>query len=443
MKIPKIAGAAAVSLFMSPFSVLAATQAEVDEMVVTTRFLKQRYEEQERTIHALQKRLGQLEQHLASSIDSTRGRGTAANNESMLQAIAQVNNGLSPQVAQSAQTLPSSGGPVTTSTQPTSTQAQAITSTQGIPLFDRRFSIEQGLTYTHYDKRSLVLSGFLALDAILLGKIDLQQIKTDQLQYDLTGRMNLSDRVSMDLNLPLIYRKSKYVSPGAGGAASAVSEASSNTTALGDVNAGLYYQLPKKSPTDLDWIASIRVKAPTGRHPFGIKLRDADPVDAEPATANNNLVIPSRQPTGNGVWNTSLGLSVLKTYDPVVLFGNIAYGYNFERSFSDLSSTEGTTTPGDVQMGSTWSLGAGFALALNEKMSVSFSYSQLLQKAARLRGSGGPWVRQAGTDVNSAMFNSGLTHQLSRNLSMVGTVSVGLSPDAPDFSVGIKFPYTF
>jgi hypothetical protein len=436
MKIQKIAVAAAVSLFMSPIAVMAATEAEVDEMVITTRFLKQRYGEQERTIHALQKRLAQLEQHLASNIDSTRGRGTTANNESMSQAIAQVNNGLSPQVAQSAQTLPSSGGAVATSTQQTSTQAQAITSTQGIPLFDRRFSIEQGLTYTHYDKRSLVLSGFLALDAILLGKIDLQQIKTDQLQYDLTGRMNLSDRTSMDLNLPFIYRNSKYISPGAGGAASAVSDASSNTTALGDVNAGLYYQLPKKSPTDLDWIASIRVKAPTGRHPFGIKLRDADP-------ANNNLVIPSRQPTGNGVWNTSLGLSVLKTYDPVVLFGNIGYSYNFKRSFADLSSTEGTTTPGDVKMGSAWSIGAGFALALNEKMSVSFSYSQLLQKAARLRGSGEPWVRQAGTDVNSAMFNAGLTHQMSKNLSMVGTVSVGLSPDAPDFSVGLKFPYTF
>jgi hypothetical protein len=89
------------------------------------------------------------------------------------------------------------------------------------------------------------------------------------------------------------------------------------------------------------------------------------------------------------------------------------------------------------------SFGAGFALALNDKTSISFSYSQLIQKAARLRAVGGPWVRQAGTDVNSATFNTSLTHQLSPRLSMVGMVSVGLSPDAPDFSIGIKFPYTF
>jgi hypothetical protein len=440
MNIKKFVGMAAVSIFMAPLSVSAVTQAEVDETVATMRFLKQRYEEQERTIRALQRRLGELEQYIASGLDSTRGRGTASgtapNSESLSPAIAQVNNGPSPQVAQNSQALPSGTTASNIGVQQGSAQAQAITSMERIPLFAGKFSIEQGLTYTHYDKRSLVLSGFLALDSILLGRINLQQIKTDQLQYDVTGRWNLSDRISADLNLPFIYRSSNYISSGAGGTASAASEASSNTSALGDVNAGLYYQLSKKSPTDLDWIASIRIKAPTGRDPFGIKLRNADP-------NNNNLVIPSRQPTGNGVWNTSLGLVVLKTYDPVVMFGNVGYSYNFRRSFADLSSTEGTTAPGDVKLGNAWSFGAGFALALNEKTSVSFSYSQLIQQAARLRGTGGPWVRQVGSDVNSAMFNTGLTHQLSKNLSMVGTVSAGLSPDAPDFSVGIRFPYTF
>jgi hypothetical protein len=434
MKIHQLAVPAAAGLLLMPLAAPAATEAELDEMIATSRFLKHRYEEQQHTIHALQRRIHELEYHLAAGLENTRGRGTASAGESMSQAIAQVNNGLAPQVAQNTQTLPSSDP--SSAPQQSSTQAQALTTTQGVPLFDRKFSIEQGLTYTHYDKRSLVLSGFLALDAILLGQINLQQIKTDQLQYDLTARWNLSDRLSMDLNLPMIYRTSNYISPGAGGSASAVSDASSNTAAFGDINAGLYYQLPKESPADLDWIASVRVKAPTGRHPFGIKLRSADP-------ANTNLVIPTRQPTGNGVWNTSVGLAVLKTYDPVVLFGNVGLGYNFTRGFADLSSTEGTTTPGDVKLGHALSFGAGFALALNDKTSISFSYSQLIQKAARLRAVGGPWVRQAGTDVNSATFNTSLTHQLSPRLSMVGMVSVGLSPDAPDFSIGIKFPYTF
>jgi hypothetical protein len=150
-----------------------------------------------------------------------------------------------------------------------------------------------------------------------------------------------------------------------------------------------------------------------------------------------------RQPTGSGVWNVTLGMSVLKTYDPVVLFGNFAYIYNIKRSFSDLSSTQDTVTPGDVKMGNAWSLGAGFALALSDKTSASFSYAQLLQQAAHLRTTGGPWSRQVGSDANSATLNMGLTHQLNKNLTMVGTLSVGLTPDAPNFSIGFKFPYSF
>ncbi|GAA4021250.1 transporter [Actimicrobium antarcticum] len=318
-----------------------------------------------------------------------------------------------------------------------SVQGTAITSTQGIPLFENRFSFEQGLTYTHYDKRSLVLSGFLALDAILLGKVNLQQIRTDQFQYDLTGRWNLSEQFSADVNLPVVYRNSTYISPGAGSSASAFSDGSINSKSVGDINAGVYFQLPKRAPSDLDWIVSTRLKAPTGRDPFGIKLREnTDP-------NNNNLLIPTRQPTGNGVWATTFGMSMLKVTDPMVLFANLGYTYNFKRGFSDLSSSLTTSTPGDVKLGNVWSLGAGFALALNEKTSVSFSYAQSLQQVSRLRPDGGNWVRQVGSDSNSVSFNTGLTHQLTPRLSMVGTVSMGLTPDAPDVSVGVKFPYSF
>ncbi|MEO8598688.1 MAG: transporter [bacterium] len=438
MTIGKLLYIAALPLVISPLSVWAASDAEVDELIATTHLLTRHAEDQQRAITALQNRVSELENQARSvSLGDIRGRGAPADNPSLAAAIAQVNNGVTVQTTPAqASTVVVADAQSGTTVKPGTAQAQAITSTQGIPLFDRKFSFEQGLTYTHYDKRSLVLSGFLALDSILLGKINLQQIKTDQLQYDLTGRWNMSDRLSLDVNLPLVYRTSNYLSPGVGGAAGATSDGSNNSTAMGDVSAGAYYQLGKESSESPDWIASIRVKAPTGRDPYGIKLLDADP-------NNNNLLIPSRQPTGNGVWSTSLGLSALKTYDPVVLFANIGYNYNFKRSFDDLSSTQNTVAPGQVQLGNSWSLGAGFALALNDKTSVSFSYSQSVQVASRLRAEGGPWVRQVGSESNSATFNTGLTRQFTKNLTMVGTLSIGLTPDSPDFSVGIKFPYTF
>ncbi|MGV8892116.1 MAG: transporter [Burkholderiaceae bacterium] len=432
MTIGKLLYIAALPLVISPLSVWAASDAEVDELIATTHLLTRRAEDQQRAITALQNRVSELENQVRSvSLGDIRGRGAPADNPSLAAAIAQVNNGVTVQ----SSTVVVSDAQSGTTVKPGTAQAQAITSTQGIPLFDRKFSFEQGLTYTHYDKRSLVLSGFLALDSILLGKINLQQIKTDQLQYDLTGRWNMSDRLSLDVNLPLVYRTSNYFSPGAGNSAGTISDGSNHTAAMGDASAGVYYQLGKESSESPDWIASIRVKAPTGRDPFGIKLI----TDKE----NTNLLIPSRQPTGNGVWSTSLGLSALKTYDPVVLFANIGYNYNFKRSFEDLSSAQNTVAPGQVQLGNSWSLGAGFALALNDKTSVSFSYSQSVQVASKLRAEGGSWVRQVGSESNSATFNTGLTRQFTKNLTMVGTLSVGLTPDSPDFSVGIKFPYTF
>lgn len=444
MGIKKIRKIVAFSFWVSPLFSYAATDLEVEQMIAVTRSLNQRLEEQEKTIWALQQRLQELERQSHSPVSilqNTRGRGAATESASKTYSATDsqtsVNSRSLPEIAatgaDSERRIPAQKG--STGQAGTATE-QAITSTQGIPLFERKFSFEQGLTYTHYDKRSLALNGFLALDSILLGTIDLQQIKTDQFQYDMTLRWNLSDRVAMDFNLPAVYRSSNYFSSGAGGSASTFSEGSNSEASIGDVNAGLYYQFRKASPTDLDWIGSVRIKAPTGRHPFGIKLRAADP-------NNNNLLIPTSQPTGNGVWSTTLGLSVLKTYDPAILFGNTGYTYNFKRSFGDLSSTEGTVAPGEIELGNSWSLGAGIALALNDKTSVTFSFAQSIQKTSRLRAKGGPWVRQVGSGSNAATLNIGLTNQLTPNLTVIGILSTGITPDAPEFSVGIKLPYSF
>lgn len=53
------------------------------------------------------------------------------------------------------------------------------------------------------------------------------------------------------------------------------------------------------------------------------------------------------------------------------------------------------------------------------------------------------WSARASRCNGSATFNVDITNQLARNLSVVGTASMGLTPDAAGFSIGIKFPYSF
>ncbi|MCY1274716.1 hypothetical protein D9M68_205230 [compost metagenome] len=299
------------------------------------------------------------------------------------------------------------------------------------------FSFETGLTYSHYDTRQLILNGFLALDTIFLGNINVDQINADIYTLDLTARYNWQQRWQFDINAPVIYRETTYESGGAsGGAANQVSDKSvKGDPRLGDISVGVAYKFMDETVDRPDAIFSLRVKAPTGKEPYGIKLREV--------TNNSNIFVPEDLPTGNGVWAVTPGISLVKTTDPAVLFGSLSYTYNFEDSFSDISAQQGVKLPGKVKLGNWFQYGMGMAFALNEKMSMSMSYSQLLSQKSRIKQDGGSWDSISGSDANSATFNIGMTYAVDNNFTIVPNLAIGLTPDSPDFTFSLKFPYYF
>ncbi|MGN6231330.1 MAG: hypothetical protein ACTHNZ_09205 [Trinickia sp.] len=334
----------------------------------------------------------------------------------------------------------SEGGAIGTTqkaAQPVRTEAEnAVVQREHAPLFDRKLTLDWGISDTYYDRRQLQLSGFLALDAIFLGNINLGETKSHQVMADLDARYGLTDRISFDVDVPYVYRHSDFIVGGAGGAASALSDASANSSAIGDVNFGLYYQFLKESGNWPDVVGSLRVKAPTGTSPFGIKLVQVDP-------NNTSLVAPTKLPTGTGFWNFTAGVSVLKTYDPVVLFGSLSYTYNLARSFSDVSSVQGQTQPAKVKLGDVFQWGGGVALAFSEKDSASVSYTMAIEPQSETQAPGQGWQKVPGSETVAAAVNFGLNHVVNKHLTINGSVSIGLTPDAPNFVVGVRFPYTF
>jgi hypothetical protein len=322
--------------------------------------------------------------------------------------------------------------------QPVRTQSeQAIAQQQqNSALFEHSLTFDWGISDTYYDRRQLQLSGFLALDAIFLGNINLGETKSHQVMADLDTRYGLTDRISVDVDVPYIYRHSNFIVGGAGGAASTLSDASANSNDIGDVNFGIYYQFLKETNNLPDVVGSLRIKAPTGSSPFGIKLQQVD-------DNNTNLVAPSKLPTGTGFWNVTAGMSVLKTYDPVVLFGSLSYTYNVARSFADISSVEGQTEPATVKLGDIVQFGGGVALAFSDKDSASISYTMALEPESETRAPGGSYSKVPGSETAAAALNFGLNHVVNKHLTINGSVSVGLTPDAPNFVVGVRFPYTF
>jgi hypothetical protein len=320
--------------------------------------------------------------------------------------------------------------------EPERTQSEeAVVQKEHAPLFDHKLTIDQGFSYTYYDRRQLSLTGFLALDAIFLGNINLDQTKASQYQYDVDVRYGLTDRISIDADLPYMYRNSTFISGGAGGASSSLSDTSVNSSNIGDVNFGIYYQVLKETNDWPDIVASFRVKSDTGTSPFGIKLVSGDP-------NNNNLITPTRLPTGTGIWNFTAGVSVLKTYDPVVLFGSLSYTYNVAKSFSDISSVQGQVEPARVKLGDIVQIGAGAAIALSDKTSASLSFTTAVEPETKIDAGTG-YQKVSGSQTNASTMNFGLNQVINKHLTINGSVSIGLTPDAPNFVVGVRFPYTF
>ncbi|MXR37113.1 transporter [Craterilacuibacter sinensis] len=286
-----------------------------------------------------------------------------------------------------------------------------------------KFSFETGLTYTHYDTRELKVNGFYALDAIFLGKLNLDRIKSDNLTLDLAARWSPWPRWQFDVNLPLVARYSNFFSgtTAANCSSDCVGEASKTSSPkLGDTSFGVAYKLQQESATRPDVVLNLRARAPTGKHPYDVV--------SEKIEGQNNLTIPSYLPTGNGVWGTTLGVSAVKTVDPAVLYGSLSYTHNFV----------GTFNGSDIKLGDSISLGAGLAFALNDKLSIGMSYAQQFGTKTRVNDEKVP-----GSDSNSATLNLGLTYAMSKNLSVIPNLAVGLTPDAADYAFSLRFPYNF
>ncbi len=414
----------------------AAPDSDVELLKKELMELRQRYDQQQKTLAVLEQRVRQVEDQPAAPPPKRLAKSPADMKGNQGIAAAAASGG----AAGGAGAAAVSGSSYGQALKDDSAPAQSV-----VNLYDEasgffgggKFSFETGITYSRYDTRQLILNGFLALDSIFLGNLNLDRIKADNWTLDLTGRYNLDNRWQFDVNVPVIYRESTYQSGGAnGGDAQATSEQTvTRDPTIGDVNFGVAYKFLDESVNTPDAVFSVRVKAPTGKDPFGIKLI--------PSPDNTNIFTPEDLPTGNGVWSISPAISLVKTFDPAVLFGTLSYTHNLEESFGDISSTQNLKQPGKVKLGDSFQIGAGVAFALNEKMSMSFSVSDLIQKKSKLKQDGESWQTVATSDANAGYFNVGMTIAATNNLTIVPNLSIGMTEDAPDFTFSLKFPYYF
>lgn len=319
---------------------------------------------------------------------------------------------------------------------PAPTEAVELVTQSQQNSYGSRFSIEPGLTYSHFTNARLNLSGFLALDAIFLGLISIDEVEADVLTADLTARYGLTDRLQFDVNVPYIYRRSSFKSGGVGGDASGLAEETVTTNGLGDVSFGASYRLLAETTRRPDVVLQARVKAPTGKDPFGIELVEIEDTEG-------NFSIPARLATGTGTWGASAGVSLLKTIDPMVVFGNLTYFYNFPEEFDDLEETDGDQ-PGRARIGDAIQYGAGVAFALNDSSSLNLSFTQRFVRSTKVkRETDEDWQRVIGSNANIALLNVGANFALTDRMALLTNLSAGITEDAPDMTISLRVPYRF
>lgn len=404
---------------------------KLQELLVQMQALQAQQKEDQQQIETLKHRVQELEAGQLSNREaaSLRGKGVKATlsgvriGETVAALEEPQNGGGAPAPGEAERKTPA----------PSQSEEAVAQQQQG--RFGDRFGLELGTAYSHFDNARINLNGFLALDAIFLGRISIQGVRADIMTTDLTARFSPSRRLQFDIDVPYLFRRTVFQSGGAGGSASGLAEKTVTQNGFGDISAGATFRLLTESAHRPDLVLSARIKAPTGKNALGAALLTV------PGT-QENLVVPTRLATGTGVWAVSIGASVLKTLDPLVLFGSINYFHNFQRHFPDIDEAPGLQ-PGEVRLGDALQYGFGAAFALNDRSSLNMSYTQRFVRHSRLRPDGKPFETIVGSEGNVALVNLGGTFLLTDRLTLIPTVSIGLTQDSPNFIVGVRLPYRF
>lgn len=153
--------------------VQAAPDADVETLKRELLELKQRYEVQQKALAVLEQRVRQVEDQPAAPPPKRLAKSPAdlKGNQQVAGTGAGAASGGAAGGASYGQSLKDDSEP-----------AQSVSN-----LYDEasgffgggKFSVETGLTYARYDARQLTVNGFLALDSIFLGNINLDRIKSD------------------------------------------------------------------------------------------------------------------------------------------------------------------------------------------------------------------------------------------------------------------------
>ena len=282
----------------------------------------------------------------------------------------------------------------------------------GVLIGKGKLIFEPGLQYSHISTQRLDVTGFSVLPSLVFGVVQIEKIRRDILVSSVTLKYGIIDAIELDVKVPHLLRYDNFTF----GVPADRTEKRIDNSGLGDVEGALLVHVVKETESRPDIIASVKVKSRTGKSPYNI-----------PTETINNNTVPTDLPLGSGHWAVEPGITVVKSADPAVIFGNISYFNHFKRNVG--------YGFGEVDPSDSINYSLGVAYALSDKVALSSAFEQRFYKKTKING-----VKQPDTDINTATLSFGTTYALHERAALSFSIGIGLTPDSPDFQVSMRLP---
>ena len=299
-----------------------------------------------------------------------------------------------------------------------------------------KYVLEPSVQYSYSSSNRVALVGYTIIPALLIGLVDVREVKRNTMTGALAVRYGLSNRVEVEARLPYVYRSDSTISRELFTGSASERVFSSSGRAIGDVEIGARYQLNDGGVNMPYFLGSLRLKSRTGNDPFDVVT------DCITRCVGNTsgTGLPLELPTGSGFYSLQPGLTWLFPSDPAVFFGGVSYTHNFKRSgVSRLVLNGEREFIGDVEPGGIFGVNFGMGLALNDKS--SFSMGVDLNSVGRTRQNGVPLATSVRTQLASLLL--GYSYRYTDKTTFSVTVGAGLTRDTPDLTLNLRIPMSF
>ncbi|WP_394781070.1 acetate kinase [Undibacterium sp.] len=299
-----------------------------------------------------------------------------------------------------------------------------------------KFALEPSIQYSYSSNNRVALVGYTVIPALLIGLVDVRQVKSNTVTGALTGRYGLTNRMELEMRVPYVYRSDSTVSREifTGSATDNVFQTSGK--AIGDVEVSARYQFNDGGADRPYFIGTMRVKSRTGKDPFEVVT------DCVTRCVGNTTGtgLPMELPTGSGAYSLQPGLTWLFPSDPAVFFGSFSYQYNFKRNNVSRRVLNGESEfLGDIKAGDILGANFGMGLALNDKSSFSVGFD--LNSVGRTKQNDVTVPGSVRTVLASLLL--GYSYRYSDKTSFSMSIGAGLTRDTPDLTLTMRVPMSF